>query len=277
VKTLVTRLRVALFVLSLSSIAAAQDKKACLAAVDEGQNLRDQGKLQEARAQFQICTSRSCPAAVTKQCSDWFNEVEKDQPSVLFRAKDAAGKEIVDVKVLVDGERVADSIGGQPLLLDPSEHAIRFERKDGTSVEDRFVLRVGEKERMIELTFPAPAPPPEPPAEKPKAAPARSFEIPLLGWVGGGVFVAGAATAVIFAVTAHGDESDLRSTCAPNCAAGDRDAIQTKLVVANVGMFVGIAGLALAGVTTFLANRPEKQAANGLHVGLTANGIGGEF
>ena len=42
-------------------------------------------------------------------------------------------------------------------------------------------------------------------------------------------------------------------------------------------MFVGLAGLALAGVTTFLANRPEKQAASGPRLRLTANGIGGTF
>lgn len=270
-------------VLTLAPAAFAQDKATCLVAVDEGQNLRDQGKVAQAKAQFQLCSSKSCPAAVTKQCSDWYAELEKEQPSVLFRARDGAtNKELVDVKVIVDGKVVTESISAQPLALDPGAHVIRFERKDGTSLEEKLLLRIGEKARMIELTFRGPdvvtpkvvTPPPAAPEKKP-------FTIPLLGWVGGGVFVAGAATTVIFAVMANGDESDLRSTCAPSCNQDDRDSIKTKIVVANVGMFVGIAGLALAGVTTFMANRPEKATARTarprVRFGLTASGIGGTF
>jgi hypothetical protein len=260
--------------LTSSSATFAQGKQACLAATEEGQNLRDQGRLNAAKAQFQICSAKPCGAAVAKQCTEWMAEVEKDQPTVLFRAKDAAGKEVVDVKILVDGQPVAESIPAQPLPLDASEHAIRFERA-GAVAEDKVVLRVGEKARVIELAFPAaaekrsePAPVTPPPPEK------KGFRIPTLGWVGGGVFVAGAATTVLFAVMANGDESDLRSRCAPSCAEADRDAIKTKLIVANVGLFVGIAGLALAGVTTILANRRET---TGVHVGLSANGIGGSF
>jgi hypothetical protein len=264
-------------VLTFSSAAFAQDKKACLAATEEGQNLRDQGKLNAAKAQFQICSAKVCGAAVAKQCTEWMAEVDKDQPTVLFRAKDPAGKEVVDVKILVDGQPVADSIPAQPLPLDASEHAIRFERA-GAVAEDKVVLRVGEKARVIELAFPAAAEKPAatPPVLAPPPEP-RGFRIPLLGWVGGGVFVAGAATTVLFAVMANGDESDLRSRCAPNCSEDDRDGIKTKIVVANVGMFVGIAGLALAGVTTLLANRPEKTASSGVHIGWSANGIAGSF
>lgn len=267
---------VGLFAMAFSSVAHAQDKKACLAAVDEGQNLRDQGKLGAAKAQFQICTSKACPTAVIKQCNDWYAEVERDQPSVLFRVKDEAGKEVFDVKVLVDGAPIADSVGGQPLAVDPGARTFRVERKDGKHAELKALVRDGEKARLIELEFqpdfvPAPAATTRTvAAPSAPAAAQRGFEIPLLGWVGGGVFVAGAATTAIFAVMANGDESDLRSSCAPRCSDDDRDGIKTKLVVANVGMFVGIAGLALAGVTTFLANRTTR-------VGITANGIRGTF
>lgn len=261
--------------LTLSSVAYAQDKKACIAATEEGQNLRDQGKLADAKAQFQICTAKTCGAAVSKQCTEWLAEVEKDQPTVLFRAKDSGGKEVVDVKVLVDGKPVADSIAAQPLALDASEHTIRFERA-GASVEDKVVLRVGEKARVIELAFPGPKVEARVVVTTPEK---KGFRVPVLGWVGAGVFVAGGATTAIFALMAHSAEDDLRATCAPSCAQDDRDSIKTKLLVANVGMFVGIAGLALAGVTTVLANRDsgEKAASNGVRFRLTASGIGGSF
>lgn len=264
-------------ILTLSSSAFAQDKKACLAATEEGQNLRDQGKLADARAQFQICSAKACGAAVAKQCTEWLAEVDKDQPTVLFRAKDASGKEVVDVKVSVDGKPVAESISAQPLALDAAEHTVKFERA-GAVVEDKVIVRVGEKARVVELVFSGPV------KTEVKVAPRTTpsgFHVPLLGWVGAGVFVAGAATTAVFAIMAHGDEDDLRATCAPRCAQDDRDAIKTKLLVANVGMFVGIAGLALAGVTTVMANRGEKTAstaaANGLRLRLTASGIGGSF
>lgn len=267
---------VALLLVPSVAHAADPDRKACLAAVDEGQKLRDDGKLTDAKKQFLTCSAKTCGAAVSKQCEEWYAEAEKDVPSVLFRAKDGAGKELVDVKVIVDGKKISDSIGAQPLPLDPREHTIRFERADGAGVEDKFVLRVGEKNRMIELAFqPAPvavAPPPPPPA------PESKLHVPLLGWVGGGVFVAGAATTVIFAVLAHSKESDLRSSCAPHCTSDDRDGVKTKLTIANVGMFVGIAGLAFGGVMTFLANRqPEKTGSAGVHVAVGPTGLAGTF
>lgn len=254
------------------------DRKACLAAVDEGQKNRDEGKLAQAKKQFLTCSAKTCGAAVSKQCEQWYEEVDKDVPSVLFRAKDGAGKEIVDVKVLVDGAKVSDSISAQPLTLDPKEHTIRFEKADGTGVEDKFVLRVGEKNRMIELAFPAPAVAAPPPPVTPAPPPESKFHVPLLGYVGGGVFVAGAATTVIFAVMAHSKESDLRSSCAPNCSNDDRDGIKTKLAIANVGMFVGLAGLGVGVVATILANRqPEKTGSNGVHVVAGPTGIAGTF
>lgn len=278
------RVAVVAFLLALAHplVASADpDKKACLAAVDEGQNLRDQGKLTDAKAQFLVCASKSCPALVGKQCSDWYAEVEKDQPTVLFRAKDASGKEVVDVKVIVDGKAILEAISSQPLSLEPTEHAIRFEGKGGLVAMDRVVLRVGEKARVIELAFPVATPKAGGAGGASSDPRASGFRIPLLGWVGGGLFVAGAATTVVFAVMASGDEQDLRSTCAPGCAADDRDAIETKLLVANVGMFVGLAGLAVAGVTTLLANRsPSHTAArppSGLRVVATPGGIAGTF
>jgi hypothetical protein len=247
---------------TLSTAAFAEPtKKQCLAATDEGQNLRDQGKLAQARADFQLCSAKSCPSAVAKQCAEWFAEVEKDTPSLLFRAK-SGGKEVTDVKVTVDDKVVAESIGSEPFVVDPGTHSVKMER-NGAVMTESVLVRAGEKNHFVDGMFEAAPEPPKPPPPKPISNEQQGFRIPLLGWVGAGVFVAGGATTAIFAIMAHGDESDLRSSCAPHCTNDDRDSIKTKLLVANVGMFVGIAGLALAGVTTFMANRPVQTTANG--------------
>jgi hypothetical protein len=84
------------------------------------------------------------------------------------------------------------------------------------------------------------------------------FRIPTLGWIGLGVFAAGGITTIAFASMANGDETDLRERCAPSCPASEKSSIDTKITIANVGLFVGLAGLGLAVVTTVLENTGGK-------------------
>lgn len=245
--------------LSIASPAHAGAKE-CVAAADEGQKLRDDGKLNAAREKFIACAAKACPGAVSKQCSQWLLEIEHDMPTLTFRALDEQGKETIDVKVVVDGGTVSQSIDAHALALDPGEHTVRYERPDGRAMEEKVMLRPGEKNRLIELSFQVKPPPVEPPKVVPLPAvePDHGFRIPLLGWVGLGVGVAGGVMTTAFAVSANSDESRLRSTCAPACDPSEKSSVDTKLVLANVGLGVGIAGLGLAVVTTVLANTGEK-------------------
>lgn len=261
--------------------AQAPDRKACIAAADEGQKLRDDGKLTAAREKFITCAAKGCPAVIAKECTQWLEDAERETPSVTFRALDEQGKELLDVQVSVDGAVVAQSIEARAIPLDPGEHVLRFERRDGTSVEGKVLLRPGEKNRILELAFQpaaAPAAPEPPPPPGPAPAPARKLQIPLLGWVGAGVAVAGGVTAAVFAISANDDKSRLRSTCAPACPESERDAIDTKILLANVGLGLGVAGLGLAAVTTVLANTgssAEKKTGktSGLLLGVAPGGL----
>lgn len=279
----------ALALLSLAVIAPERARaqtparKACIAAADEGQKLRDDGKLTAAREKFITCAAKGCPAVIAKECTQWLEDAERETPSVTFRALDEQGKELLDVQVSIDGAVVAQSIEARAIPLDPGEHVLRFERRDGTSVEGKVLLRPGEKNRILELAFqpaaePAKAEPPPPPDPGPAPPPARKLEIPLLGWVGAGVAVAGGVTAAVFAISANDDESRLRSTCAPACPESERDAIDTKVLLANVGLGLGVAGLGLAAVTTILANTDasaEKKTGKsaGLVLGVAPGGL----
>jgi hypothetical protein len=260
------RLRMMMIAASLAAAplavttAAYAGPKECVAAADDGQKLRDDGKLNAAREKFIVCAAKACPGAVSKQCSQWLVETEKDMPTMTFRALDDQGKETIDVKVIVDGGKVSNTIDAHALALDPGEHNVRFERADGRAVEDKVLLRPGEKNRLIELSFQVKAaPPPEPvkpvaPPPPPVVEPDRGFHVPLLGWVGLGVGVAGGVMTAAFAISANGDESDLRSSCAPSCDSSKKSGIGTKVVLANVGLGIGIVGLGVAVVTTVLAN-----------------------
>lgn len=283
VKLRVAIVLVAALAWSTPARAEPTDRKVCLAAVDDGQKLRDEGKLTEARQKFLVCASAGCPAVIVKQCDEWAAAVEHDTPSVLFRVRDASGKELVDVRVLVDGKPIGDTISGQPLSLEPRDHSFRFELADGTFIEERVVLRVGEKNRMIESSFPParPGPPVAPPVviAPPPPEPPPGFRVPLLGWVGGGVFVVGAATTAIYALQANSREDHLRRTCAPRCHERETDTIERKIAFANVGMFVGLAGLGFGVVMTVLANRhtSAEKRSGGVRIVPTPGGIAGTF
>lgn len=238
--------------------------KECIAAADEGQKLRDDGKLNAARDKFIMCAAKACPGAVAKQCSQWLIDAEHDTPTVTFRALDEQGKETLAVRVLIDGAAVAQSIDARALPVDPGEHTVRFELASGQGVEDKILVRPGEKNKMIELSFQPKAPPP---AAKPAApvAPVApppeeggGFHVPTLGWVGLGVGVAGGVMTALFAISANNAESDLRSSCAPNCDSSEKSSIDTKIVLANVGLGIGVVGLGVAVVTTVLANTGPK-------------------
>ncbi|MDB4936348.1 MAG: uncharacterized protein JWP87_3320 [Labilithrix sp.] len=244
----------------LSATPAHAGQKECISAADEGQKLRDDGKLTTAREKFITCAAKACPNVIAKQCSQWLLDAEHDMPTLTFRALDDDGKETFAVKVVIDNVTVAPSIEARALSVDPGEHVIRFERADGKAIEEKVLVRPGEKNRMIELSF-QPKAPPVVVAPKPVAPPTtvvpdenHGFQIPLLGWVGLGVGVAGGAMTAIFAISANGDESDLRSTCAPSCDPSKKSGIDTKVALANVGFAVGVVGLGVAVVSTVLAN-----------------------
>ena len=241
---------------------AAAGTKECIAAADDGQKLRDEGKLTAARDKFIACSAKACPGAVAKQCSAWLVDAEKDMPSITFRALDDQGKETLDVKVSVDGAQVATAIEARAIPADPGEHIVKFERADGVSVEDKVLLRPGEKNRIIQLSFQpkmvTPVAKPGVPVTPTAPEESQGLRVPLVAWIGLGVGVAGGVMTAAFAVSANSDESHLRETCAPKCDPADKSAIDTKVVFANIGLGLGIAGLGVAVVTTILANSASK-------------------
>jgi len=144
--------------------AARADVQDCTDAAVEGQNMRDTGAYRRARERFIACAAEQCPGEVRKRCVAWLAEVEQLTPTVVFGAR-ADGKEVADVRVIVDGEPVAERVDGKPVALDPGEHHFRFERAGQAPVEVTAVLRAGEKERLVEARFgpePSPAQPPAP-------------------------------------------------------------------------------------------------------------------
>ncbi|WP_437627850.1 hypothetical protein [Sorangium sp. So ce1151] len=159
--------------LSLAGIdARAQpSKRACAAAYERAQGLRRDGKLIAAREALIACSQPTCPAAAVADCGPWLAEVEKSLPSVVIAARDAGGRERLDVRVFVDGRLLAAALDGKALPVDPGPHTFRYEPAGGPAVEERVLIREGEKNRAITVILGAP-PGGAPPSPRPIAAPA---------------------------------------------------------------------------------------------------------
>jgi len=235
------------------------EKRVCFQAVDEAQRLHIAHKLVAARDEFLKCARPACPALFRNDCVGWLAEVQAALPSVVFGAKDASGQDLLDVHVSVDGRTVTDRLEGTSKDIDPGPHVFRFEW-EGRVVEQQAVMREGEKDRLVTVTFPK-APP--------RAAAQGSRPVPVGVWILGGVAVAGVAGFTGLFLSTESDVNHLRATCAPpvgsGCPSSEVDSARTKVTFAYVSLGVGLASAAFA-TTWFLLSRSEKGEATAVSV-----------
>jgi hypothetical protein len=228
-------------------------KAACAHAAEEGQRLRAESKLREARESFTACAAERCPALIRSDCSGWLAEVEAAVPTVVIRAIPAEepGRELYEVEVRVDGVVLTSRLDGHELPVNPGEHHFSFGAPGRVPAEDDIVVRAGEKHRLLTVSLPSVNPSPPPVIVKPLPPPP-----PRMGTgtkallIGGGVALAGAAA---FGTSGLVKERSLRTTCAPNCNQDDVDSARLRLRLADVSLLVGVAALATAGVLIWTA------------------------
>jgi hypothetical protein len=271
------------------SVSVAEDKpdgkKECLVASEQGQNQRDDGRYRAARESFLSCARDVCPRVITQSCTRWLRELDQDAPTVVLGAKDGQGSDLTDVKVSFDGSPFAAVLDGKPIEADAGEHVLRFERDGSAPVEQKLVLRAGEKARVVTVTLPSvngPAPTPEaapPPAPEEAPRPpepllsahhvtAAALAVAALGAAGTGVFF-------LMQSNQDGDgAATLRGGLAPNaCAHGTTPACQTlndkvnsqhqEMTIATA-LFAGAGALAAGAIVTWLvwpqSSGPPPQA-----------------
>ena len=257
---------------------AADPKQACFDAYPAAQKLRKGGKLRRARAELVTCSQDACPAAVRKDCTDWLNEVSAELPSIVVVATDAAGKDTAAVRVTVDGEVAAARLDGKAIEIDPGERVLRFEH-GGSTVEQALVVRQGERNRTVAVSFAAPSssPPPSSPSEgtrsspgdRPPSSPTRP--VPVAVYVLGGVGVASLATGAYFYFAQKSLHDDLAARCAPACSPDDVAPLKTKQLLGGVFAGVGVAALATA-VVLYVGRKEDDSAIAALSVGPVPGG-----
>jgi hypothetical protein len=255
--------------------ARADEKAQCIAASDQGQELRDNGNYRRARDAFAACARAACPALVRRDCAQWQAELEETWPSVIVSAKDERGDDLTDVRVFVDGEPLVAKLDGRPARVDPGEHKLRIEADGRPPVEQHLVVRAGEKNRVVEVHV-APAGDaagqPEhaaPPREPGSGADAKRTS----ALVFGGLALVAFGTEAYFGLSGMSDRNTLLSQpCAQTgtCSASTVDSIRTKFTVADIALGVGLASGALA-VYLFLSSLPASSSGastQGAHIDL---------
>jgi hypothetical protein len=247
-------MRLALFTaLLLSSLVARADEKgACMAAHEHGQEVRLANHWVEARRLFLACAQPRCPELIVRDCTRWEGELAQQIPSIIVVAKRADGSDVSDVALFVDGALFASTLPAVPIALDPGEHVLRFEHRGWSAVEKRIVLHDREHDRKIEVRLDAPS----------SAAPREGA--PVAAYVATVVAAAATAAAVTFVVVGKVREHDLAtSACgrAGTCSDAEVAPIRVDYVVS--GIAAGVAAVA-AGVAIwqFVAHGARSKTAS---------------
>jgi hypothetical protein len=291
------------FVLALASAATASasaDDSVCNESYEQGQVLRKDHKLADAREQFRTCVNTCTLEAKKKACGDWLAAVDHDIPTVVVSAKDANGATLIAVTVTLDGKPFATSLNGRAMEVEPDAHTFEFQTPDGARVEVKVVVAEGEKAKPVSATFAkgpadetkaqsasgvaaggppgtgtaAPAAPATPPVERSRLV-ASSSPLKTIGLAMAGAGAVGLGAGAVFGVLASSQKSDAscdsNSVCRNDAAASKlRDAKSS----ADLSTVLFIAGGALAaGGLTLWALGPSKTVYAAPTVGSRAAGF----
>jgi hypothetical protein len=191
-------------------------------------------------------------------------------PTVVLGAKDGT-RDLVDVKVYVDGALVTEKLDGRPMPMDLGAHTIKFEWQ-GQTKEEQVVIGAGQKSRNIVASFGVAGPTGGPTGPTGPTGPGgdQRHEGSLVpAFVVGGIGLVGLTSFMIFGLSGSGDVSDLEKTCKPKCTEEQVDSARTKLIVADISLGIGLVAIGVA--TYMFLTRPKIDTENGaLKTGLSS-------
>jgi hypothetical protein len=248
----------------LLAVPATAVPNACGEAYVGAQRLRSEGKPLGARDMLVTCV-KVCSGAFRDECDGWLAEMSPRVPSIVVRAQDPDGNDVVDVTVDVDGKRVAGQLDGKPIDLEVGKHKVVLTHAGSKPLEREVVATDGGVRRLLLVRFErpggTPAPAPTPPA------PRRTTWIPFLA--GGGILLAAGA---VFGILAAGQKN--ASQCPNGCfRTTPTGALNTDVTsaedayhrantfawVSNVGVGAGLVAVAI-GTYFLVASKPTPAA-----------------
>jgi hypothetical protein len=176
--------------------------------------------------------------------------VDAAQPTIVLKAEDANGVDVTDVLVELGGRKLATSLDGRAIPVDPGKLSFVFRRTPFEPVTVEIVIAEGEKSRTVRAKLGPHASvvsltPLDPGVTRRSA----------VGWaLPGGLALFGAVSLTFAGLTrlSAGNDADvLRRTCAPHCPIEERSSLSDRLTTVNVALGIGLGSLALAAVSWF--------------------------
>jgi hypothetical protein len=147
----------------------------------------------------------------------------------------------------------------KPIAMEPGPLQIVIQSESAGEQQQQVTLKAGETHTVTPPATDAPAPPApaaQPPQPEPEAAPVSAepaepgVSYHTLGYISGGVGLAGMAAFTIFGLVNNSTYSDLEAECpdrnCPERLADTAESGRTYQTLANVGLGVGIVGVGTA-------------------------------
>lgn len=246
----------------LDARAGAEGAAGCVDAAESGQTLRDAHRFVEAREQLRSCAREQCPPAVRRDCVKWLAEVEGSLPTVVITAKDGRGSPVVDVTVTADGEPLATQLNGLAIPMNPGLHALHFRSADGVTLDQRVVVKEGERNQVVAVLLESPRPTERSPTPLPSAESTPAPSPPSSGsgartaaWITMGAGVASLGVAGYFGIRTLSLKGDRDALCAPGAPCTSQTAFdddhQARIDQLLALVFAGV-GAAAVGVGAWL-------------------------
>jgi hypothetical protein len=221
------------------------EREKCASASEHAQELRRAGRLVQAHGQLAVCSRAACPAVVKRDCARWIGEVETSLPTIVVTARDAQGRDLVDVRVFVDDSLLTEHLDGKAMTIDPGPHTLRYEVDGEKPISNDVVIQEGEKARVLPVRF---GMSPAPDATTSPGTPAH----PAGGWPVGAYILGGtgvAALAVFTLLAVAGENTYDQCAQSHACSPSQKDSLGLERGIAWTAFGVGVACL---GVATWL-------------------------
>jgi hypothetical protein len=244
----------------------AAEFEACAQAANRAQPLRRDGKLKAARADLVRCAQASCPKDPRNDCTTWLGEVDQELPSIVVRATDASGRDLVDVHVEARGETLTDHLDGSAISIDPGNVTLRVHAAGLPEQELALVVARGEKARVVKVTFGAPKRAAPVASASPDATGSTAGRPPsgsALPWVLLGTGAASLATFGVLEAIAQPAYADMKNGCAITMSCKPARVATTRAEFVAAGIAFG-AGLTLgAAAVVYWIAAPSRPARSG--------------
>jgi hypothetical protein len=231
-----------------ATLAAGPTTDRCIDANEDGQDLRREGSLVEARARLAVCVAPSCPGPVRDDCVERLRALDEAIPTIVLDVTDGAGADLPRVLVTLDGHSVPASTAAGAIPVDPGPHRLLFESDGHAPTPLTIVVREGEKDRYVHAALAVRTP-----------VGGGNLQHPL-GLVLGGVGLLGLATGGLFAALAKSTyDHALSGECGGNpngcSASGESDgrSAQAQARTSTIALIGGGVLLSAGAVIYFTA------------------------